>query len=100
MSGVAAVAEQPTAGDTRPLPRTQATMAGLITAGLVSYASGTARWFKGTGPDDIAVKGDGRALREMRTAGLIRVDESAQPDERGAYPVELTSAGQARYRPR
>lgn len=95
MNEVETMAEQ----DRRPLPRTQAKMAELISRQQVSYNPNTARWYLGSGDGDLAVKGDGRALREMRAAGLLQVDMAATPDERGAYPVELTEEGQARYRP-
>lgn len=82
----------------KPLPRTQAAMADLIVDGRVRYHPSTATWF--TGPSDVAVKSNGRALREMRMAGLIELDEGGTPDEGGALPVVLTEAGRARHRPR
>lgn len=84
--------------DQRPLPRTQARMAELIAAQRVNYNPDTAMWYLGSGDGDVAVKGDGRALREMRAAGLLVVKTSLTADERGAYPVELTELGEARHR--
>lgn len=82
----------------KPLPRTQARMAGLIERERVAYNPDTATWYLGSGDHDVAVKGDGRALREMRVGGLLVVKTSEDADERGAYPVRLTELGEARHR--
>lgn len=113
MSGGAAVADETGGGGqrvgrvldavrSRALPSTQNRMAALIMSGEVFYRPSTATWFLARADSDAptvcAQRGDGRALRTMRSTGLIRVDESATPDARGAYPVTMTDAGTERYR--
>lgn len=86
----------------RALPSTQNRMAALILAGSVFYRPSTATWFllpaDGEDPGLRAERGDGRALRTMRTTGLVEVDESATADGRGAYPVRMMDKGRERYR--
>lgn len=88
----------------RALPSTQSRMASLIVGGQVFYHPLSATWYlqpaDGVDPTAEAIRGDGRALRTMRSTGLIAVDESVAPDVRGAYPVVMTDEGSERYRPR
>lgn len=86
----------------RALTVTQSRMAALIVEGQVWYRPGTATWFlqSADGPDPTAraLRGDGRALRTMRAAGLVTALPNGDPDARGAYPVRLTDEGIERYR--
>lgn len=88
----------------RALPSTQNRMATLIQQGQIHYRPTTATWFlqpaDGEDPAAEAIRGDGRALRTMRSTGLIDVDDAAPVDGRGAYPVVMTEAGAERYRSR
>jgi len=79
----------------RPLPEKRAAIAALIAARQVAYNPhrGPAWYLDDT--DEPVAGSPGRALRAMRTQGLLQVDLAATPDARGAYPVSLTPAGVA-----
>lgn len=96
VSGVVAVIERAEHAKPR-LPRTQQAMAELIVRQRVAYNPTTATFYRGSG-DDVAVKGEGRALRGMLADRIVEVDDAHGADERGAFPLRLTEEGRARYR--
>lgn len=94
------VVSERTSEHRRPLPRVQAQMAREVFGRQVWYSADTGRWYRRAEGDGRTPVGgaEGRALRALRSTGLLEPAADSMPDGDRARRMALTTVGLDRLR--